>query len=53
VAEPAVIEHTYAYPFASALSVVRGRPRLALATSNPPAAEQLFFAGRLLQPDIA
>ena len=53
VAEPAVIEHTYAYPFASALSVVRGRLRLALATSNPPAAERLFFAGRLLQPDIA
>jgi len=53
LAEPAVIEHTYAYPFASALSVVRGRPRLALATSHAPAAERLFFAGRLLQPDIA
>ncbi len=53
MAEPDVIEHTYAYPFASTLSVVRGRPRLALATSNAPAAERLFFAGRLRQPEIA
>lgn len=53
VAEPAAIEHTYAYPFDSALSVVRGRPHLALATSNAPAAERLFFAGRLRQPEIA
>jgi hypothetical protein len=53
VAEPAVIEHTYTYPFASALSVVRGRPLLALATSNAPAAERLFFAGRIKQPEIA
>jgi hypothetical protein len=53
MAEPAVIEHTYAYPFASALSVVQGRPRLALATSNAPAVGRLFFAGRLLRSEIA
>jgi len=53
MAEPALIEHTYAYPFASALSVVRGRPRLALATSNAPASGRLFFAGRLLRSEIA
>jgi SWIM zinc finger len=53
VAEPAVVEHICAYPFQSALSVVRGRPRLALAASSAPAAERLFFAGRLLKPEIA
>jgi hypothetical protein len=53
VAEPAVIEHTYAYPFASGLSVEQGRPLLALAASSVPAAERLFFAGRLLQPELA
>jgi hypothetical protein len=53
VAEPAVIEHAYAYPFASALSVAKGKPLLALATSNAPVAERVFFSGRLLKPDIA
>jgi hypothetical protein len=53
VAGPAVVEYNCAYPFASALSVVRGRSRLALATSSAPAAQRLFFAGRLVKPEIA
>jgi SWIM zinc finger len=53
VAEPAVVDYICAYPFQSALSVVRGRPRLALAASSAPAAEPLFFAGRLLKAEIA
>src|SRR5215467_6940567 len=53
VAGSAVVESSCAYPFASALSVVRGRPWLALATSSAPAAQRLFFAGRLVKPEIA
>jgi hypothetical protein len=53
VTEPAVVEQTCAYPFASAVSVERGNPLLALATSSVPVAERLFFAGRLKHPEIA
>jgi hypothetical protein len=53
VAEPAVFEPHYAYPFASGIARVGGRSRLALAASNSPGAERLFFAGALLKPEIA
>lgn len=51
--EPAVIEQEYAYPFASGIGRAAGRSRLALAASNSPVAERLFFAGTLLKPEIA
>jgi hypothetical protein len=52
VAEPAVLERQYSYPFASEIASVAGRPQLALAASNSPIAERLFFAGALHKPEI-
>ncbi len=53
MAKTSVIEQTYAYPFASELAAVGGRPRLALAASSAAVAERLFFSGALLRPELA
>src|SRR6266568_1637785 len=53
MADPVIVEQSNSYPFASAISRVKGRPQLALATSGAPAAERLFFAGTLLRPELA
>ena len=53
MAATSVIEQTYAYPFASKLAAVGGRPRLALAASSDAVAERLFFAGALLRSEVA
>jgi hypothetical protein len=53
MAEPRVIEHTLSYAFASSLTARGKRPQLALATSSPPVADRLFFAGVLHRPETA
>jgi hypothetical protein len=53
MAESAVVEQRYSYPFVSALGGVNGRPRLMLAASGASDAERLFFAGTLLRPELA
>jgi hypothetical protein len=53
VAEPAVIEQHYIYPFSSTLTDRPGRPQLALASSHAPVAERLFFQGTLQEPELA
>src|SRR5580765_3012854 len=53
MAEAAVVEQRYSYPFASVLGGVNGRPQLMLAASGAPDADRLFFDGTLLSPDLA
>src|ERR1044071_9676061 len=53
MAQSAVVEQRYSYPFASALSEANGRPQLTLAASGAPDAERLFFEGTLLEPELA
>jgi hypothetical protein len=48
-----VLEHTYRYPFRSALVGEGDRRRLRLATSGGPAANPEFFRGRFLRPVVA
>ena len=53
MANSAVVEQRYSYPFASAIGEVNGRPQLMLAAFGTPDAERLFFEGTLLEPDLA
>lgn len=48
-----ILEHTYRYPFPSALVGEGDRRQLRLATSGGPSANPQFFRGRLLLPVVA
>src|SRR5688572_16894518 len=48
----AAIEHTYRYPFASALRPGKGGAEVQLATSGGVAESPYFFQGQLRQPRL-
>jgi hypothetical protein len=53
VAKAESITHDCVYPFASDVANVRGRPQLSLAASCAPIAERVFYAGALVEPELA